>query len=145
MLLLARRRRLSFPVHSGIRHLFRDHDGDTFNFGDLTEEHLSDPDFRKYARDIARMKVLRYFAGETGALLTIEQPIALEEDWVMVLWNNYNVAAKFASFQAFNNWEQSKTFIHDAMNECLPYGSEPSELLWWWSMENDWVGPCFPV
>ena len=143
MILLAQRRRLTFPLHGDIRHLFRNHDGDTFNFGDLTEEHLNDGPLRKYLQLIARMRVLGYFARNTGAVLTIERHIALETSWMLVLWNNYNVADKFASFQALNNWEQSKTFLNEAMNECLPHGSESSEPLWWWSFENDWVSPYF--
>ena len=139
MLLLARRRRLTFTVHKGIRHLFEDLDGDTFNFGDLTEEHLSDASLQKYAQDVARLKVLTYFASKTGAMLSVDQPIALKTTWMLVLWTNYDVAEKYAPFRLLDNWERSKTFLNDAMNECLPYGSEPSQLLWWWSMDNGWV------
>ena len=142
MLLLARRRRLIFTVPKSFRRFFEVDDDDTFNFGDLTEEHLNNPPLRKFLQGIASAKVITYFGRKTGVLLSIERPIALDSAVMLALWSNYDVAEKSAPFRVLYDWEQSKTFLNDAMNECLPYGSEPSELLWWWSMKNGWVSFC---
>ena len=135
MLALAARRRLSFKQHKRIRHLFG---GDeTFNFGDLTEEHFRNEELMDTLRTIALSKALIYFAGTTGTCLEVETVPSPRWQRVLVVWTNYNMGSTYTLYEEWREggWKKMKKFLNDAMNECLPPGTEREELLWWWPMD----------
>ena len=134
---LARRRRLTFKVERS----FRRHLGgnETFNFGDVTEDHLNLPSLRRYLGEVAFRRVRSYIQGETHAYFTIKQPVSDKWNRMFVLWTNYDMRESYRGFLITATWSQVKDFMDELMNEGLPSDSDRSESLWWWSHDNNLV------
>ena len=140
MLELARRRRLTFDVGRHNHCYFGN--VDTYNFADLTEEHLTNEELRPRLRKLARIAVELYFTKSTGFCLDIQQPYAPDFKSVLVVWTNYDMHVKYQAYDAYirgaqkGGWKKIRRFLQEAMNECLPAGSEPSQPVWWWATED---------
>ena len=135
---LARRRRLTFNVERSFRR--RLGGSDSFNFGDVTEDHLNLPSLREYLDEMAFQCVRDYIRRETHARFTIQRPVSDKWDRVIVLWTNYDMRESYQRFQMFATWSKVKDFMNETMNEGLPSDSDRSEPLWWWAMAgNDFV------
>ena len=140
MLQLARRRRLTFRVREYNHRYFGN--VDTYNFADLTEEHLTNPQLRHSLQILALIAVKRYFLESLHCCPDIEQPYAPDFKNVLVVWTNYDVHRKYRAYDTFymgvrkGGWKKMRRFLREAMNECLPAGSEPSRPMWWWSKED---------
>ena len=138
MLKLARlRRRLSFPGFEGFHKILGKKD--EYNFGDLTEEQLSNEQLSLPLENIAIQVVLGRFAEKTGLIYYVDRPVSFEWPEMLVLWTNYDVEDRYAWFALLENWEEMRDFLDEEMNVCRPEG-ERMELQWWWSYENDLVG-----
>ena len=129
---LARRRRLTFNVS----HCFRRHLGgrETFDFGDVTEDHLKHPMLGEYLEDMAFRCVRKYIERETHAYFAVRPPVSDKWDRMFVLWTNYDIRESYKCFQLTATWWKVKEFMNDVMNEGLPAGSDRSEPLWWWAV-----------
>ena len=141
MLDYARRHRLVFPIISHYRDQF---DGkEEINFGDLTDDHLADKHLFHNLRRAATVRVLLHFSHEVYARwMTVDRPISLEWDKMLVLWSTDDYEKKYTIYDRPGKWEKVKKFIDDALNECLPEGCERrTSLAWWWSFENSLVNP----
>ena len=140
MLELARRRRLTFRVREYNHHYFGN--VDTYNFADLTEEHLTNKQLRQSLQALAVLAVERYFRKSLGFCPEIEQPYAPDFKNVLVVWSNYDMHVKYRAYDSYirgaqkGGWKKIRRFLQEAMNECLPAGSEPSRPMWWWATED---------
>ena len=137
MLELARRRRLTFKVDEHDRRYFGN--VTTYNFADLTEEHLTNKELRQSLQILAAFAVRRHFRTSLGFCPEIEQPYAPDFKNVLVVWTNYDMHVKYRVYDTFimgvrkGGWKKIKKFLREAMNECLPAGSGPSRPMWWWA------------
>ena len=132
---LARRRRLTFDVSQ----YFRRHFGgcETFNFADVTEDHLKLPMLRQFLGEVAFECVCDYIEHETHAQFDIREPVSDKWDRMFVLWTNYDMKESYRRFQITATWWKVKEFMDEAMNEGLPAGSDRSESLWWWAVSGN--------
>ena len=132
---LARRRRLTFDVSR----YFRRHFGgcETFNFADVTEDHLKLPMLRQFLGEVAFECVCEYIEHETHAQFDIREPVSDKWDRMFVLWTNYDMKESYRRFQITATWWKVKEFMDEAMNEGLPAGSDRSESLWWWAVSGN--------
>ena len=138
MLEYARRHHLVFAVHSGRRERFGGKD--EFDFADLTPEQLADEKILPSLRRMATIKVIAHIRSATGAMLKVDQPVSLDWQWMLVIWTTDDVEEKYARYKRLGEWETIETFVNEAMNECLPEGSEKrTSLDWWWSREKNKV------
>ena len=139
MLDYARRHELEFPFHPYYRKLFGDKD--EFNFGDLTDDHLADKKSLPTFRRIATLQVVLHLTREARALgLTVERPVSLEWQNILVVWSTDNYKEGYGMYAQFGTWKRVEKFIDDAMNECLPEGCQRrTSLAWWWSHRNRFV------
>ena len=141
MLKLARLRRLSFPGFEGFHKILGKKD--EYNFGDLTEEQLSNEQLSLPLENIAIQVVLGRFAEKTGLTYYVDRPVSFEWPDMLVLWTNYDVEDRYAWFALLENWEETRNLLDEEMNVCRPEG-ERMELQWWWSYESIVVGDqCF--
>ena len=134
---LARRRRLTFNVQPYFRRYLGGRE--TFNFADVTEDHLNLPSLREYLGEVAFRRVCSYIQGETHAYFTIKQPVSDKWNRMFVLWTNYDMRESYRGFLITATWSQVKDFMDELMNEGLPSDSDRSESLWWWSHDNNLV------
>ena len=137
MLDYARRHRLVLKVMPRHRTLL----GATsqFNYGDVTDRHLTHEEFYLSLRRFATRDVISYFIREVGVTeLVMERPVSHEWRWMLVIWSTRDYEEKYESYRSWGNWEKIEKFIDDALNECLPEGCERrTSLEWWWSCENN--------
>ena len=141
MLEIARRRRLTFQPGPSFRRLIGG--GEEINFGDLTEEHMRDPRVCSTLQDHAITQVCDYIREHTRASFTLEEPLSMRWDVMLVLWNNHDIDEKYRRFRLRGGQlAKVKEFMDELMNECLPADSERSEPMWWWSLKNGFVSSC---
>ena len=140
MLELARRRRLTFEVDEYDRPHFGN--VDSYNFADLTEEHLTNKKLRDQLEILAGLAVESYFRKSLHFCPEIEQPYAPDFKNVLVVWTNYDMHRRYRAYDTYimgvrkGGWKKIRGFLREAMNECLPAGSEPSRPMWWWATED---------
>ena len=140
MLQLARRRRLTFRVGEHSHRYFGN--VDTYNFADLTEEHLTNKQLQELLHILARFAVIDYLRDSLHFCPEVERPYAPDRKNVLVVWTNYDVHRKYRAYDTLHmgvrngGWKKMRRFLREAMNECLPAGSEPSRPMWWWSKED---------
>ncbi|TBU52890.1 hypothetical protein BD310DRAFT_888743 [Dichomitus squalens] len=110
----------------------------TFNFGDATEEHYRDEQLLQEMCHAARFVSVGHLRRSTGFVFEIGRPLSLEWDRILYVWTNYDIEEKYFGygFSRKGRFEAAKKIVDEAMNECLPDGKK-SELLWWWSFDND--------
>ena len=140
MLELARRRRFTFSVREYNRRYFGN--VDTYNFADLTEEHLTNKGLRQSLQILAQLAVKDYIRESLHICPDIERPYAYDRKNVLVVWTNYNMPWKFRLYDTYTRegrtgkWKSKEKFLQETMNEGLPVGVERSEPLWWRSKED---------
>ena len=140
MLEIARRRRLTFSVKEYNQRYFGN--VDTYNFADLTEEHITHKELGQSLLDLAQLSVRDYIGQSLHIWTTIERPYAHDRKTVLVMWTNYNMQWRFRLYDSnfkeglTGRWRRRKERLQAALNESLPFGVEPSEPLWWWSKED---------
>ena len=138
---IARRRRLTFDVEPCYRR--RLDSSDTFNFGDLTEDHLSKPKLVEYLHNAAFVFLYSYILQQTHAQFTIRPMLSSRWKSMFALWTNYDIKEKYSTFKVLTKWPKVKKFMNEILNEGLPPGSERSEPLWYWSVDNNFVSSLF--
>ena len=124
---LARRRGLAFDVHPNFRQYLGGYD--TFNFADVTEDHLKLPSLSRFLHAKAFFRVCKYIRLETHAQFAIREPVSDKWNSMFVLWTNYDVKESYQRFQLTATWLKVKEFMDELMNEGLPAGSGRSESL----------------
>ena len=97
MLEIARRRRLTFELDSTFCSRFGG--CEEFNFGDLTEEHLSDTHLRPTLEEIATTEVCSYIQHNTRAHFTFREPLSMRWHVMLVLWNNRDMDEEYRRFR----------------------------------------------
>ena len=132
---LARRRGLTFDVQPYFRRYLGG--SETFNFADVTEDHLKLPMLQRHLRAKAFQCVCKYVRLETHAQFVIREPVSDKWDSMFVLWTNYDLRESYQRFQLTATWWKVKEFMDEAMNEGLPAGSDRSESLWWWAVSGN--------
>ena len=142
MLEIARRRRLTFELDSDFCRRFGG--CEEFNFGDLTEGHLSDTHLRPTLEELATTEVCDFIQDNTRAHFTLGEPLSMRWHVMFVLWNNHDMDEEYRRFRLRGGrLAKVKEFMDELMNECLPSDSERSEPMWWWSLKNGFVSSCF--
>ena len=132
---VARRRRLTFNVQPYFRRYLGGRE--TFNFADVTEDHLKPTMLRTYLCARAFQCVREYIRRETRAQFDIREPVSDKWGMIFVLWTNYDLRESYQRFQTTATWWQVKEFMDEVMNEGLPAGSDRSESLWWWAVSGN--------
>ncbi|EJF59642.1 hypothetical protein DICSQDRAFT_181805 [Dichomitus squalens LYAD-421 SS1] len=109
-----------------------------FNFADVTEEHCRDEQLLKELRSAARFVSVCHLREASGLAFTIGRPLSLEWDRILYVWTNYDMAERYLGdgLSQKGRFEEAKKVMDEAMNECLPDGKK-SELLWWWSFDDN--------
>ena len=134
---VARRRRLTFNVERSFRRYLGGYE--TFNFGDVSEDHSNLPSLRTYLEELALRCFCSYIRTETRAHFTMAQPVTDKWDRILFLWTNYDMRESYQCFQRHAMWSDVEDFMDELMNEGLPSDSERSKAMWWWSFDNNFV------
>ncbi|KAI0758732.1 hypothetical protein C8Q74DRAFT_1372667 [Fomes fomentarius] len=133
MILYAKRNSLSYRPSPTTRAILGC--GERFNFANLTEEHLRNPQLVRALRTIALRLAQHDLIGKTAARLTIGRPFSLEWDSILVLWTNYAVDDRYPMLEFLDIYDKVVATLDAELN----VGKERAERtkLRWWSWDND--------
>ncbi|KAI0755596.1 hypothetical protein C8Q74DRAFT_1459650 [Fomes fomentarius] len=87
---------------------------DVFDFADIEDRHLADPDMREFFDLKRRCKMP----------LDQDSPFALEWDGIIALWSNYNIRERY---QLCPDYDKVVEILREALN-----GEEKTSTLQWW-------------
>ncbi|KAI0758766.1 hypothetical protein C8Q74DRAFT_1299874 [Fomes fomentarius] len=134
MILYAKRHSLSFPPSQAMRAILGC--GERFNFANLTEEHLRNPELVRALRHAAIALAQHDLIGKTGAQLTIGRPFSLEWDTILVMWTNYDMEERYPMLEFLEIYDKAVATLDEELNVGKKR-AERTKLRWWWSWDND--------
>ncbi|KAI0758728.1 hypothetical protein C8Q74DRAFT_1372661 [Fomes fomentarius] len=110
--------------------------GEHFNFANLTEEHLRNPQVVRALRTIAFRLAQHDLIGKTAARLTIGRPFSSDWDSILVLWTNYNMEEHYPMLEFLGIYDNVVATLDEELNVGKKR-AERTKLRWWWSWDND--------
>ena len=96
-----------------------------FNFANLKERHLAEPELRQKLPICARNLMIARLSRKCGMELQLGRPFFSEWDGVVALWNNYDAEERSAKC---HDYHEVVRILTSAMNE----GDGPESKLQWW-------------
>ena len=96
-----------------------------FNFANLKERHLAEPELRQKLPICARNLMIARLSRKCGMELQLGRPFFSEWDGVVALWNNYDAEERSAMC---HDYHEVVRILTSAMNE----GDGPESKLQWW-------------